>query len=102
MNKQFLFIFILGLVYWYCFSYNHEYFTRSLNYYHKNNKRSTTIISNVPTGKWKDTCTVLDFRDPILWATCENDRGKYKETSINVNKCSGRRIRNVNGFLECD
>lgn len=58
--------------------------------------------NKLPTGSWKNNCSILDFRYPFLWASCENDRGKSLDTSINISKCIGDRIRNVDGNLECD
>lgn len=100
MNKLFLFIFILGLVILFCFNKYVEKFTWAWGYYHKQNKLAK--LKGLPNGSWMNTCIVQDFRDPLLWASCETDRGKYIEASIDVAKCIKRKIRNVNGVLECD
>jgi hypothetical protein len=92
MNKLFIFIFILCIILFYCFSNNFE------NFINKNN----ISYKKLPKGLWRSTCIVHDFRDPLLWTLCENDHGKYIETSINIDKCINRKIRNVNGVLECD
>jgi len=56
----------------------------------------------LPKNSWRETCNIYDFRNPILWVSCENDRGKYIDTSINVNKCINKNIKNVDGILECE
>jgi hypothetical protein len=55
----------------------------------------------LPRGYWRKKCIIHDYRDPFLWASCENDIGKYIETSISIDKCINKNIKNVNGILEC-
>jgi hypothetical protein len=87
---------------------------------------------DLPEGSWKDSCTVLSFRHPILWAECLDDYAKPKQTSINTDNCIEvklgknelhkrkdgsnldhrhlnksviyhiHKLRNVNGMLECE
>lgn len=100
MNKLFLFIFIIGIILLYYLNQNNyklEKFKWAWGYY-----PSISQSKELPSGTWKETCTIQDFREPLLWALCENDYGKYKETSINIDKCIDKKIRNVNGILECD
>jgi len=49
---------------------------------------------NLPEGSWKDSCTVLSFRHPVLWAECLDDRGKTKQTSINTDNCWEYKLSN--------
>jgi hypothetical protein len=103
MNKLFLLILILGLIIFYCLKHNLENFAWAWGYFQKIRKmKYDELYKNLPRGDWINTCNVEDFRDPMLWALCQDDRGKYVETSINIDKCFDRKIRNVKGILECD
>jgi hypothetical protein len=103
MNKLFLLILILGLIVFYCLNHNLENFTWAWGYFPKNRKmKYDELYKILPTGDWRKTCNIQDFRGPMLWATCQNDRGKYVEASINIEKCFERKIRNVKGTLECE
>lgn len=100
MNKLFLFIIVFLLIIFYCWNQNLEKFTWAWGYFPKPGKLSK--FKGLPPGAWKNTCIVQDFRDPLLWASCENDYGKHIEASIDIDKCFDRKIRNVKGVLECD
>lgn len=102
MNKLFLLILILGLIIFYCINQNIEKFTWAWGYYPVHNPNKYKKTKGLPTGSWRRSCIIQDFRDPLLWASCENDRGKYIEASINISKCFNRKIKNVNGVLECN
>lgn len=104
MNKIFLFIFILGLVFVICFNNNMnkhinsiEKFTWAFGYYPKLKSKN-----KLPPGPWHKNCIVQDYRHPFLWASCEDYHGKHKDTSIDAGKCIDNQIRNVDGVLECD
>ena len=100
MNKLFLFILLLGLIIFYCLIHKMEKFTWAWGYYTKPTRYPQSV--ELPPGSWRETCIIQDFRDPLLWASCETDTGKYIETSISADKCIDRTIRNVNGTLECN
>ena len=102
MNKLLLFILILGLIIYWCLNQNIEKFKWAWGYYPKLRKNKITESKGIPEGIWRKSCIIQDFRDPLLWASCEDDHGKHIEASIDVAQCFGRKIRNVNGILECD
>ncbi len=56
----------------------------------------------LPTGDWKDTCQVIDYRPPIIWADCKNYKGIYKITSKNTTSCISKNLTNIDGELQCD
>jgi hypothetical protein len=90
MNKNLLiYILILCIIIYYLFS---NLFIEKFTW---------TYNNKLPEDLWKNTCIILDYRYPLLWASCENDKGKFIDTSININKCYEDKIRNVDGILEC-
>lgn len=102
MDKKLLFIFILIMVFWYCFSYKLENFIWAWGYYtppeiftKQNNLNNSTNYS------WLKTCKVNNIKGPFLWASCEDLRGKYVDTSIDTSQCYENKIKNVDGTLEC-
>jgi hypothetical protein len=93
MNKN---IFILILFVILCFIFNYTTHIEKFDIYDNNNK-----LYNLPKGFWNEKCIILDKRGPFIWASCENDKGKLVNTSIDISKCYNHRIRNFNGILEC-
>ena len=41
----------------------------------------------LPNGSWKKDCEVVSYQYPILWATCNDDKGKPNDTSIDLTNC---------------
>jgi hypothetical protein len=88
-----IFILILLIVLYFIFNYKP---IEKFDIYDDRNK-----LYNLPGGSWKEKCIILDSRGPFIWASCENDKGKLVDTSIDISKCYNNKIRNFNGILEC-
>lgn len=52
-----------------------------------------------PNGGWDDTCWNASVDRGTLYATCEDGRGRGRETSIQLRGCD--RVENDNGNLYC-
>jgi len=92
MNKN-IFILILFIVLYFVFYYTS---TEKFDIYDNVNK-----LYNISNGSWNEKCVILDKRGPFIWASCENDKGKLVNTSIDSSKCYNNKIKNINGILEC-
>jgi hypothetical protein len=55
-----------------------------------------------PRGSWDRTCRDARMNGPILRARCDNGRGRWIYTQIDVRACPGERIRNTWGQLTCE
>ncbi len=56
--------------------------------------------SKIPEGSYKKTCKDLHVAGDFLIANCENEKGQWTSTKINIEFCEGD-IRNENGALKC-
>ncbi|MGE3693400.1 MAG: CVNH domain-containing protein [Novosphingobium sp.] len=56
----------------------------------------------MPRGSWGETCRGARMNGPVLTASCDNGRGRWRTTSINVNQCYNGRVKNSWGRLTCD
>ena len=61
---------------------------------------STDAESKVPDGSYKDSCKDIKMLKMVLTASCENEKGQWVSSKINVEYCEGD-IRNDNGTLKC-
>ncbi len=66
-----------------------------------------SIIYNVkkkklPPGNWNDSCLLLDYRYPLIWAECKNKKGIYKTASKDLSRCLSKNLSNIDGELHCD
>jgi hypothetical protein len=57
---------------------------------------------NLPPGNWSDSCQLLDFRYPLIWAECKNKKGIYKMASKDLSRCLSKNLSNIDGELHCD
>lgn len=53
-------------------------------------------------GSYQQTCNGAYMRGNSLTATCPDQRGRYKRTTLNTASCRGRDIANRNGKLTCN
>ena len=51
-------------------------------------------------GSYRQTCTEVSQRGPILSATCRTRHGDYLRSSIDTRRCGGG-VSNRNGRLSC-
>jgi hypothetical protein len=56
----------------------------------------------LPSGNWIDSCQLLDFRYPLIWAECKNKKGIYKIASKDLSRCLSKNLSNIDGELHCD
>jgi hypothetical protein len=56
----------------------------------------------LPPGNWSDSCQLLDFRYPLIWAECKNKKGIYKIASKDLSRCLSKNLSNIDGELHCD
>ena len=61
---------------------------------------SVSAQSNLPDGSYKETCKNFRFLKQILTADCEDEKGQWVNSKINLDYCEGD-IRNENGTLKC-
>jgi hypothetical protein len=54
-----------------------------------------------PMGSWRGTCKNFTMRGAVLTATCMENSGGFRTTSVNVDHCSNRLVANINGMLLC-
>jgi len=55
-----------------------------------------------PPGNWNDSCLLLDYRHPLIWAECKNKKGVYKTASKDLSRCLSKNLSNIDGELHCD
>lgn len=55
----------------------------------------------IPTGSYQQSCRGITLNSNILRAQCTNMQGRPVSSSLDVNGCRGRDIRNDNGYLRC-
>lgn len=61
---------------------------------------SAAAQSKIPDGSYKKTCKDMRVVSDFLIASCENEKGQWVNTKINMEYCEGD-IRNENGALKC-
>lgn len=61
---------------------------------------SAMAQSKIPDGSYKKTCRNFHVIGGMLTANCENEKGQWVNTKINMDYCEGD-IRNENGALKC-
>jgi len=61
---------------------------------------SAMAQSKIPEGSYKKTCKNMHVIGEFLTANCENEKGQWVNTKINIDYCEGD-IRNENGTLKC-
>ncbi len=54
-----------------------------------------------PSGSYQQSCRDAYMNGSTLSARCQDGRGRWQTSSINVNECRGRDIANDNGRLSC-
>ena len=54
-----------------------------------------------PGGSYRNSCNGAFTNRGRLYANCRDNRGAFRGTSIELNRCSDFEIRNVNGLLVC-
>ncbi|MES2033339.1 MAG: CVNH domain-containing protein [Pseudomonadota bacterium] len=54
-----------------------------------------------PSGSYQQTCRNAEMRNGTLFASCQDSRGRWQNSSINPDTCRGRDIANNNGRLIC-
>jgi hypothetical protein len=69
--------------------------------FYENYDRSYRWNGDFPRGSWERTCNNARMDGPILRARCDNGRGRWLYTSIDVRGCPGERLRNTWGRLTC-
>ncbi|MBV8689673.1 MAG: CVNH domain-containing protein [Candidatus Eremiobacteraeota bacterium] len=55
----------------------------------------------VPGGSYQQSCSNIRVRGNRLTASCTDSSGNSVRTSLNINRCNGSDIANVNGQLTC-
>lgn len=94
MNKNLVFIFILICLILFI---NKQKITENFKLPENKDKKKA-----LPPGNWINSCQLLDFRPPIIWAECKNKKGVYKITSKNIRACISKNLSNIDGELHCD
>jgi hypothetical protein len=58
--------------------------------------------ANVPSGSYAETCRDIRVNGDRIEATCDNGRGKWRQTSLdNFQRCNSE-IVNLHGHLSCN
>jgi hypothetical protein len=55
-----------------------------------------------PGGSWQATCRRPDQRGSRLLAECQDARGRWRQTTIDLSTCSANRVANRDGGLVCE
>jgi len=95
MNKNL--IFIILLIYVIILVFKNSYKEEFRPIIHNNRKKK-----NLPPGNWSNSCQLLDFRYPLIWAECKNKKGIYKMASKDLSRCLSKNLSNIDGELHCD
>ncbi len=56
---------------------------------------------SLPNGQWRETCNNPKMDGNTLIAYCQNRAGANLRTSIDLDRCPGQAIRNLDGDLVC-
>lgn len=59
-----------------------------------------TDDANLPQGSYQLSCNSCQVQYPIMKCRCQDTRGYYRSTSINISRCRNE-ISNMNGRLVC-
>jgi len=94
MNKNLIIILLLCII---IFVFKHSYKEEFRPIIHNNREKK-----NLPPGNWTDSCQLLDFRYPLIWAECKNKKGVYKMASKDLSRCLSKNLSNIDGELHCD
>jgi len=63
---------------------------------------STARNYGMPPGSWRGSCNDPYIEGDTLYAYCRRPEGGNLKTSIDLDKCPGQRVRNLNGTLVCE
>lgn len=64
---------------------------------------TTTARSyGLPPGPWRSSCNDPKIEGDTLHAYCRRPEGGNLRSSIDLDKCPGQRVRNLNGTLVCE
>jgi len=58
-------------------------------------------ICQLPTGSWTKTCKIPSVQNGIMKASCLDNNGEYKDTTLDLNLCAYGDVSNENGILTC-
>lgn len=61
----------------------------------------TNVAAGFPLGSYKRSCTNISVQDGVLYASCQDARGRYRDTSIQI-PGSYYDLVNCNGMLRVD
>lgn len=56
----------------------------------------------LPGGSWQQSCKNGSINGSIVSAKCQDMKGKWRDTQIDLNTCPSRRLGNNNGQLVCE
>jgi hypothetical protein len=73
---------VILIIIFICYKY---YQIIKLEYFGNELMQSQNIA--LPNGTWKRDCEVVSYQYPVLWATCNDDLGKPRDTSIDLTTC---------------
>jgi len=59
-------------------------------------------FGNIPSGSYQQSCVNAYMRGNTLIASCTNNNGQRVTSSLDVSRCRGADIGNVNGTLSCN
>jgi len=96
MNKNLFFFLLLIIILFYISNSTNKENFKPLIQKNEFNKEK------LPPGNWSDSCQLLDFRYPLIWAECKSKRGIYKPASKNLISCLSKNLSNIDGELHCD
>lgn len=63
---------------------------------------STARNYGLPPGSWRSSCNDPYIEGDTLYAYCKRPEGGNLKTSIDLDRCPGQRVRNLNGTLVCE
>jgi hypothetical protein len=63
---------------------------------------STARNYAMPPGSWRGSCNDPYIEGDTLYAYCKRPEGGNLKTSIDLDRCPGMRVRNLNGTLVCE
>lgn len=55
---------------------------------------------SIPRGSYLRTCNDVERRGPYLYGVCQDMRGRWRETQLDLRGCNGP-VANNNGRLVC-
>ncbi|MBI1239881.1 MAG: hypothetical protein GC199_11135 [Alphaproteobacteria bacterium] len=55
----------------------------------------------LPGGSWQQTCRDAYFDGDVLYARCQDRRGRLRETSLDLDRCGYASVYNDDGRLTC-